>query len=197
MDCGKLAIYTTQKRLFSLSTRIGAPAKDDRVEPERVEHWPQHLKNSPGVVLITERARLGECEVTLDLLHDLAKLIKKHHLLKKNTALSLVCPEDKLRITDEYLSSPQDGPGDTSIEVDGVKFLISLITPKVKQEKETPLPVTEFALYRAGVYDMTAIKSLPWEDYRPFVLKLFAVREHPHARYGFDFNGYPPRRERY
>ena len=24
MDCGKLAIYTTQKRLFSLTTNIGA-----------------------------------------------------------------------------------------------------------------------------------------------------------------------------
>ena len=31
MDCGKLAIYTTQKRLFSLTTTIGASKKDDRV----------------------------------------------------------------------------------------------------------------------------------------------------------------------
>ena len=36
MDCGKLAIYTTQKRLFSLTTTIGSAKKDDRTEPERV-----------------------------------------------------------------------------------------------------------------------------------------------------------------
>ena len=44
MDCGKLAIYTTQKRLFSLTTAIGAAKKDDRAEPERVEDWAEHLK---------------------------------------------------------------------------------------------------------------------------------------------------------
>lgn len=37
---------------------------------------------------------------------------------------------------------------------------------------------------------MGAIKALPWKDYHPFVLKLFAVREHPHARYGFNLDGY-------
>jgi hypothetical protein len=35
-----------------------------------------------------------------------------------------------------------------------------------------------------------AIKGLPWADYRPFVLKLFGVREHSHERYGFELNGY-------
>jgi len=52
------------------------------------------------------------------------------------------------------------------------------------------MPAKEFALYRAGVYDMAAIKELPWPEYRPFVLKLFAVREHPHQRYGFNLEGY-------
>jgi hypothetical protein len=37
---------------------------------------------------------------------------------------------------------------------------------------------------------MATIKALPWTDYRPFVLKLFGVREHPHARYGFHHDGY-------
>ena len=40
------------------------------------------------------------------------------------------------------------------------------------------------------IYDMAAIKVLPWGDYRPFVMKLFGVREHPHARYGFTMDGY-------
>ena len=190
MDCGKLAIYTTQKRLFSLTTAIGAAKKDDRAEPERVEDWAEHLKNAPGVLLITEKARKGECEVTLDLLHDLAALAKKHDLVKKGAALSLVCPEDKLRIPESQLEEPEDGPGAKCIEVDGIEFRISVIAPKDKPEKEQPLPAKEFALYRAGVYDMAAIKGLPWSDYRPFVLKLFGVREHPHARYGFNLDGY-------
>jgi len=119
MDCGKLAIYTTQKRLFSLSTTIGAAKKDDRTEPERVDDWAEHLKNTPGVLLITEKARKGECEVTLDLLHDLVALIKKHDLVKKGVALSLVCPEDKLQIPEARLQQPEDGPGAKCIKIEG------------------------------------------------------------------------------
>lgn len=190
MDCGKLAIYTTQKRLFSLTTAIGASKKDDRAEPERVEDWEEHIKGGPGVLLITEKARKGECEVTLDLLHDLAALAKKHDLIKKDATLSLVCPEAKLLIPRAGLEEPEDGHGAKCIVVNGIEFRISFIAPKEKAEKERPLPAKEFALYRAGVYDMATIKALPWTDYRPFVLKLFGVREHPHARYGFALDGY-------
>jgi DNA modification methylase len=199
MDCGKLAICTTQKRLFSLTTTIGAVKKDNRAEPERVEDWAEHLKGAPGVLLITEKARKGESEVTLDLLHDLAALVSKHDLVKKGASLSLVCPADKLRIPDDQLEEPGDGPGTKRITIvlkegkkviDTVEFRLSLITPKDRSEKEQPLPAKEFALYRAGVYDLAAIKVLPWADYRPFVLKLFGVREHSHTRYGFALNGY-------
>lgn len=199
MDCGKLAIYTTQKRLFSLTTSIGAAKKDDRPEPERVEDWAEHLKGAPGVLLITEKARKGECEVTLDLLHDLAALAVKHDLVKTDAPLSLVCPEEKLKIPEDRFDEPEDGPGARRIVIElkegkkvtaTVEFRISLIAPKDKPEKEQPLPAKEFALYRAGVYDMAAIKVLPWADYRPFVLKLFGVREHPHARYGLALDGY-------
>ena len=190
MDCGKLSIYTTQKRLFSLTKSIGSAKKDDRTEPERVEDWSEHLKNAPGILFITEKARKGECEVTLELLHDLAALVQKHGLMKKDAALSLVCPEEKLRVPADKLDEAEEGPGTKAIKVDGVDFRISLIAPKDKTEKDHPLPAKEFALYRAGVYDMDAIKALPWSDYRPFVLKLFGVREHPHARYGFAFDGY-------
>jgi len=96
MDCGKLAIYVAQKRLCSLTTGIGTAKKDDRAEPERVEDWADHLKGVPGVLLITEKARKGECDVTLDLLQDLAALVSKHGLLKQGAFLSLVCPEEKL-----------------------------------------------------------------------------------------------------
>ena len=88
------------------------------------------------------------------------------------------------------MEEPEDGPGTKHIKVDGVEFRISFVAPKDKAEKEKPLPAKEFALYRAGVYDMAAIKEMPWPEYRPFVLKLFSVREHPHKRYGFDLDGY-------
>ena len=190
MDCGKLAIYTTQKRLFSLTTANGAAKKDDRAEPDRVEDWAEHLKGSPGVLLITEKARKGECEVTLELLHDLAALVKKHDLVKKGALLSLVCPEEKLQISKHRLEEAEDSPGSKRIKVNGIDFRLSVIAPKDKAENEYPLPAKEFALYRAGVYDMATIKALPWTDYQPFVLKLFGVREHPHARYGFHLDGY-------
>ena len=189
MDCGKLSIYTTQKRLFSLTTAIGSAKKDERTETERTEDWSEHLKSAPGVLLITEKAKKGECEVTADLLHDLAALVKKHDLAKKGSPLSLVCPADKLRIAEELLEEPEEGPG-RSITVDGVAFRLSVIGAKEKSEKEQPLPAKAFALYRAGLYDMEAVKALPWSDYRPFVLKLFGVREHPHERYGVPLDGY-------
>ena len=72
----------------------------------------------------------------------------------------------------------------------GIEFRISVIASKDRPEKAKQLPAKAFALYRAGVYDMAAIKALPWADYRPFVLKLFAVRDHPHARYGLKLDGY-------
>jgi len=190
MDCGKLAINMTQKRLFSLSTSVGSPKKDTRTESERVGDWSDHMKDAPGVLLITEKARNGECDVTLELLHDLAALVKKHDLVKKGTALSLVCPEDKLHVPADKLEDAEEGPGAKMIKVDGVEFRISLIAPKDKTEKEKPLPAKEFALYRAGIYDMAAIKELPWAEYRPFVLKLFGVREHPQKRYGLTLDGY-------
>jgi DNA modification methylase len=190
MDCGKLAIYTTQKRLFSLTSTIGAAKKDERTETEGVEDWTEHLKNAPGVLLVTEKARKGECDVTLELLCDLAVLAKKHDLVKTGAALSLICPENKLKIPEDKLEEPTDIPGNKRINVDGVEFRISLIVPKDKLEKSQPLPAKEFALYRAGVYDMNAIKGMAWTDYQPFVLKLFGVREHWHARYGFNLDGY-------
>lgn len=190
MDCGKLAICTVQKRLFSLTNAIGSVKKDARSEPERIQDWSEHLKDVPAVLLITEKARIGECEITLELLEDLAALAKKHDLVKKDAPLSLACPDEKLHIPPDKLHDVDNGPGEKSIQVGGVEFRISFVASKGKTEKDKPLPAKEFALYRAGIYDMAAIKLMPWEDYRPFVLKLFGVREHPHTRYGLPLDGY-------
>jgi DNA modification methylase len=191
-DCGKLSIYTIQKRLYSLTTTVGSGDKDDRLIHERIPSWNGHLKSHPGLLLITEKAKKGECEVTLDLLADLATLIAKHDLLKKGSSLSIACPEDKLHIPADRLedADPDDGPGEKCITIDGQQFRISLIAPKEKPEKEKPLPPKEFALYRAGLYDMEALRGMPWQEYRPFVLKLFGVREDIHNRYGMQLDGY-------
>ena len=140
MDCGKLAIYTTQKRLFSLTTSIGATKKDDRPEPERVEDWAEHLKGAPGVLLITEKARRGECEVTLELLHDLAAFAKKHDLVKKDAALSLVCPEEKLRIPEDRLEEPEDGPAPSVSRWTGLNSASRSLRPKTRRRKSRGYP---------------------------------------------------------
>lgn len=192
MDCGKLGICTIQKRMFSLTSTIGTGNKDERPTHERVSDWDNHLKKSPGLLLLTEKARKGECEVTLDLLADLAALIAKHDLLKKGSPLSIACPEDKLHVPPDRLDDADldGGPGEKCITIDGQEFRISLIAPKEKAEKEKPLPPKEFALYRAGLYDMEALRGMPWQEYRPFVLKLFGVREDLHSRYGMQMDGY-------
>jgi DNA modification methylase len=190
MDCGKLAAYTTQKRLFSLTSRIGSGVKDLRTQVSRVDKFGEHEKNARGILFITEKARKGECDVTIDLLQDLAALVEKHRFVKASTPLSIVCPEKKLKIRPERLSEPSEGPGTKAIDVGGIEFRISFIEPKEKATKDEPLPAKQFALYRAGVYDMGQIQALPWDAYRPLVMKLFGVREAPHARYGFPMDGY-------
>lgn len=192
MDCGKLAIYTAQKRLFSLITSIGGNKKDDRGEHERASDFTAHLKGAPSVLLITEKARRGECDVTLGLLDDLASLAKKHGLAVNGARLSLVCPREKLRIDEALLEDvdAEDGPGEKQIARGEITFRITFIASKEKPDKEQPLMAKEFTLYRAGLYDMTAIRTMPWEDYHPFVMKLFGVRSHPHERYGLTLDGY-------
>ena len=97
--------------------------------------------------------------------------------MKGGAGLSLACPREKLRIKEEKLSDvdSDEGPGEKQLNVGGVTFRISFVEPKEKREKDKPLPAREFALYRVGLYDMAAIRAMPWAEYRPFVLKLFGV----------------------
>ena len=190
MDCGKLSMYMTQQRLFGLTTTVGSPKKDTRNEGERVSTWGNLLRGHPGLLLITERARKGECEVTLDLLLDMAQLVKKHDLLKKDASFALACPANKLRIPEEAFEPASLSTPARTIVVGGMVFQIAFVEPKEKTVKDEVLPAKEFALYRAGLYDMDTIKALPWEHYRPFVMQLFGVRDHQHKRYGFNLDGY-------
>ncbi len=67
---------------------------------------------------------------------------------------------------------------------------MSFILPRKKVYKDKPLKVKEFILYNAGIYDNEAVKQMSWEEYQPFVLKLFQVRKHEHFIKGFRCDGY-------
>lgn len=192
MDCGKLAIYTIQKRMLTLTTNVGSQKADSRNEPDRVPDFDRHLNTSPGILLVTEKARKGECDVSLELLEDLAELIKKHNLAKKSAPFSLVCPEEKMRVPESRLMEQDEDTeaGQKVIKVKGVEFRVSFIEPRKRTEKEKDLTAKSFALFNAGIYDNEALKAMPWAEYRPFVLKLFQVREHEHFIKGFRCDGY-------
>ena len=56
MDCGKLAIYTVQKRMLYLTTQIGSVQNDERRDYERVEDFEEHSKgNSRGLFLFMKK----------------------------------------------------------------------------------------------------------------------------------------------
>jgi site-specific DNA-methyltransferase (adenine-specific)/adenine-specific DNA-methyltransferase len=183
MDCGKLAIYTIQKRMLNLSSQVGSAKKDERTLLERTEGLDDRIKQSSGVLLVTEKAKKGELLITdrfLDALHGLVSEVQR------GGEFSLVCPQDKFAIRDVE----EDEDGRRTIIKDGITYVISFIEPKQKAEKEQPLIAKTFVLSNAGIYDNQMILSLPWDRYRDFVLKLFSVRETPHAINGFNVDGY-------
>jgi site-specific DNA-methyltransferase (adenine-specific)/adenine-specific DNA-methyltransferase len=183
MDCGKLAIYTIQKRMLNLTTQIGSAKKDERKVHERVNEFDEHLKNSQGLFLINEKAKKGELEITDGFLEDLHKIVSR---TQKNGEFSLVCPEDKFLVK-KY---DEDEEGRKIINKDRITYVVSFIEPKEKTEKEKPLKAKAFTLFNAGIYDNEAILNLDWERYREFVIKLFGVREERHKINGFEVDGY-------
>jgi len=192
MDCGKLAIYTIQKRMLELTTRIGSPQKDERPEHGRVDDFAEHLKSkSKGLLIISEKTRQGELVVTDALLEKLADFLTLYLPGKGEKEFSLICPENNFKVFKVKITEPEDEKaGEKIVRVNGIKFLISFIQPKEKPEKEKPLRAKQFTLYNAGVYDEQAILNLPWEQYRGFVLKLFDVREMRHQIHGTVVDGY-------
>lgn len=192
MDCGKLAIYTIQRRMLELTTNVGAQPSDDRPAHDRVSDFTAHVKSpAQGLVIISEKVKKGEMEVTDEFLKDLAGLLKKHGG-RKIREFSLVCPREKLALQDLQPKEPgeDDKAGEQIVTADGVRFLISFIEPKEKPEKEQPHKAKEFALLNAGVYDNDRIKAMPWQQYKPFVMRLFGVREESHKIHGFMADGY-------
>lgn len=183
MDCGKLAIYTIQKRMLNLTTQIGSIKQDERRIHERVNDFDELLKNSNGLFIINEKAKKGELEITDEFIDDLHKVVS---VMQKEGECSLICPESKFLVK-KFM---EDDEGRRIIKKGKINYVISFIEPKEKKEKEKPLKAKAFTLYNAGIYDNEAILNLDWERYREFVLKLFEVREEKHRINGFEVDGY-------
>jgi len=192
IDCGRLAIYTSQKRLLNLSTQIGPVKKDERKDYERVFDFEQHSKSkSRGLFFIYEKARKGDLIITDSFLENLSAFISDNLSGINKEEFSLVCPENKLKLQKlKPLEDENSKAGEKIIDVGKVRFLISFIQPKEKTEKEKPLKAKEFTLFNAGVYDAQAILELDWEQYKPFVAQLFGVRMDKHKIHGFEADGY-------
>ena len=194
MDCGRLALYTAQKRLLDLTEQIGAEKKDARREHDRVEDFAAHSKSgTKAALLLFDKAKSGELEITDAFLTDFAKFLSTHCPAKKGATpeFSLLCPEDKLAL--HKLKKVDDGglkAGQVAVDTGGVRFLISFIEPKTKSEPARPLKARHFALFNAGVYDRAAIRKLDWAAYKPFVMQLFGVRDDPGKIHAFQVDGY-------
>jgi DNA modification methylase len=192
MDCGKLSIYTIQKRMLNLTTKIGSAKKDERRDYDRVSDFEEHSKaKSRGLFFIYEKARKGDLVITDSFLENLSGFLSGNIQGSRKEEFSLVCPENKLKVRKlKPLEDASSKAGDKIIDVGRVRFLISFVQPKEKTEKEKPLKAREFTLYNAGVYDARAILDLDWEQYMPFVAQLFGLRIERHKIHGFEAHGY-------
>lgn len=183
MDCGKLAIYTIQKRMLNLTTKIGSAKKDERKLTERVDDFDSHLKSSKALFIVNEKAAKGELVVNDAFLETLHSLVS---LTQKGGEFTLICPEEKFNVR----SYEEDEDGRRIIVKDQITYVFSFVEPKAKAEREKPLTAKAFTLFNAGIYDNAAILDLDWQAYREFVLKLFEVREDRHSINGFPVDGY-------
>lgn len=194
VDCGKLSVYTTQKRLLNLTTTIGAGNPAEQTELDRINDFSAHLKSgSKAALLLFDKAKAGEVDVTDALLADLAKLISAHCPPKQGAIpeFSLFCPEDKFALRDlQKLDAETLKAGQLAVEVGGIRFLVSFIAPKTRGAPPKPLRAHHFALLNAGVYDRARIRQLDWTNYKPFVMQLFGVRDDPHPIHAFQADGY-------
>jgi type III restriction enzyme len=103
VDCGKLSVYVTQKRLLHLNSRIGSQTTDDYREHNRVIDFEAHSKSdSRGLLMVYEKARKGDLNITDGLLRDLAGFLEKHLAGNARQEFSLICPEEKFSVREKY-----------------------------------------------------------------------------------------------
>lgn len=181
LDCGKLSIYTIQNRMLNLTSNIGGRT-DERSQLDRITEK-KDAEDSRAMFFISGRAKKGQLDLTDDFLYRLHEFLKD---IKGIDEFSLVCPEEKFRLT-KY---EEDENGIKTFKKEHITYKISFIEPKAKPSKSEPLKAKSFVLYNAGVYDKDNMLNLHWEQYKDFVMKLFEVRKHPHDINGFKVDGY-------
>ena len=194
IDCGRLAIYTAQKRLLNLTSQVGAERKDNRREYERIDDLAAHSKSgSKAALLLFDKARNGELAITDALLTDFATFLTSHLQPRRGQKLelSLLIPEEKLQLHElEAIEGEDLSAGTRAVDVGAVRFLISFIEPSARAERPQPLKAKHFALLNAGVYDRDKLRALDWARYKPFVMQLFGVRGDPHPIRAFQADGF-------
>jgi hypothetical protein len=75
------------------------------------------------------------------------------------------------------------------IGVDSSKYAIYVAQSRLLKGDEGKEAASQFTLYNAGLYDFSALRDLPWEEYRAFVLELFQCRPHEELVAGVRFDG--------
>lgn len=196
IDSSKLSIYTTQKRILNLNDKIYTSDKNTYREFERVLDFHEHsMSNSRALFMTYDTARNKDLIINDEFLKIFADFISDNLSGNKEEEISLICHEERYKISELEVIDTEENEddakaGEKTVKVGRVKFLISFIQPKEKQEKPKPLKAKEFTLYHCGIYDNELIKSMSWESYKPFVAQLFSVRLSPHKIHSLDADGY-------
>jgi len=202
MDCGRLAIYTTQKRLLNLATTVGADRPDVRREHERVPDFGAHSRtDSKGAFLLFDNTREGQLNIDDSFLSELAEFVERRglrppaHRGRKRSAkveFSIMCREENFVVKTHQILDPseEDKAGERIVVVGDILFRVSFVQPKISVERGEPFKAKEFALFNSGVYDRKKLRALSWEAYKPFVMQLFGVRVDPQRIHALDVDGF-------
>lgn len=57
-------------------------------------------------------------------------------------------------------------------------------------DKRSLSAIAPFVVYNAGLYDFDLLRSLPWENFRSFALRLFQCKDEPHELGKIELDGY-------
>lgn len=192
IDCGKLSIYTIQKRLLNLTQNIGVTPKYSLPDYKRVEDLEEHMASkAKGLLFIFEKIKKGDFVITDDFLEDLSIFINKYLVDSEGSQFSIICPYNKFKISRlAIIETNAKELGESLIEINGIKFIFSFIQPDEKEDEEIPLKAKKFTVYNAGIYDNNMILEMSWDQYKPFVGQLFGIRFEPHRIKGFLADGY-------
>lgn len=183
IDCGKLSIYTIQKRLLNLNTRIGSEENDNRNIFQR-SIYIDKISKEKFIISIGESIKKGDLDITYEFLKKLSELIKEITTIKK---IGLICPKNKIKINEINIDDIDEL---IEINVENITFKISLINEKDKSKKVERLESKNFELLNSGLYYQDEILNLDWSEYKDFVMRLFQVHENNHKINGFEVDGY-------